>query len=376
LIAYHPSLKAVGGARTGIGPVNLLDVQDVNGNIYHWSDRPINAPVVITGAIAPSFFPALPPVPAGQFQVMAYATNFHCASSDLNLANIHQTYGELLRRTVTGFVLGGGSLYWSTFLPETPIPSGAVIKSITLIFDGYGGGSANNFPTSQYTAISPDIHFLDTITLEAELNTISPPGDCIVKFVGVQILYSIPGEGSPERDYPGVAPYGFGPYVPWLIEVPQFTFHRSQVTDMGAFVLQNLSGDSLSRDFEKILRRSTLEGAFFVYRCWQADAEAAWLEVHGTLTVDPAGVDTVNLKCAQLINAAQDDTPLEIYGETCQLQYGGLRCGATGPTECQYSYQTCQQPNRIMVEANSYEKNYGDTGANTAFNIINRRRTI
>ena len=39
MIPYPPSLKAIGGARTGIAPVNLLDVQDVNGNCYFWSDR-------------------------------------------------------------------------------------------------------------------------------------------------------------------------------------------------------------------------------------------------------------------------------------------------------------------------------------------------
>jgi len=73
----------------------------------------------------------------------------------------------------------------------------------------------------------------------------------------------------------GVSPrggYGAGPYIPWLMSVPQFSFHRSLQTDIGAFVLQNLSGDTLSRDFEKIARRSALEGAFFIYRLWQADA--------------------------------------------------------------------------------------------------------
>ncbi len=31
--------------------------------------------------------------------------------------------------------------------------------------------------------------------------------------------------------------------------------------------------------------RASLEGAFVVYRLWQADAEASWIEVHGSLTV-------------------------------------------------------------------------------------------
>jgi len=219
MISYPPSLLAIGGARTGIAPVNLLDVQDTNGNLYYWSDRKISAPTVISG------------------------------------------------------------------------------------------------PAS-------------------------------------------------------VA------YLPWLVGVPEFKFYRSLITDTGSFVIQNLSGDTLSRDFEKIVRRSTLEGAMFVYRCYQADAQDSWLEVHGTLTLDPIGVDTAILKGAQLLNPSQDDTPLEIYCETCQLQWGGARCGSTQATECNYSYQSCQSLSRIMVAMNNYEKNYGEAAANTALNVINRRRTI
>jgi hypothetical protein len=165
-------------------------------------------------------------------------------------------------------------------------------------------------------------------------------------------------------------------YLPWVLSVPSFTFHRSMATDMGSFILQNLSGDSLARDFEKILRKSTLEGAFFVYRLWQSDAEAAWLEVHGTLTVDEVGVDTVSLKGMQLLNPAQDDTPLENYCETCQLQWGGKRCGSAQTSECLYSFQSCQVVERIMVVMNDYEKNYGETTANSPMQVINRSRRI
>jgi hypothetical protein len=127
------------------------------------------------------------------------------------------------------------------------------------------------------------------------------------------------------------------------------------------------------------MRRSALEGAFFVYRCWQADAQAAWLEVHGTLTVADVGVDTVTLKGSPTVNPSQLDTPLEIYCETCQLQWGGKRCGAPngpGTTECNYSFQTCQVVERIMIAANTFEKNYGESMATLAQNVINRRRTI
>jgi hypothetical protein len=85
---------------------------------------------------------------------------------------------------------------------------------------------------------------------------------------------------------------------------------------------------------------------------------------------------TVTLKGTQLLNPSQDDTPLEIYSETCQLQWGGPRYGATGSTECSYSFQSCQVVERIMVAPNHWEKNLGETTANTAMNVINRRRVI
>src|SRR5271157_4338857 len=116
MIPYSPSLLAVGGARTGIAPVNLLDICDVNGNLYYFADRKISAPNVITGA---------PPLP------------------------------------------------------------------------NYGGAF------SIYT----------------------PPASSLT------------------------------PYISWLLSVPKFSFYRSLITSTGNIILQNLSGDTLSRDFEKIMRR-------------------------------------------------------------------------------------------------------------------------
>jgi hypothetical protein len=165
-------------------------------------------------------------------------------------------------------------------------------------------------------------------------------------------------------------------YLPWLLGVPSFTFNRSMASNTGSFILQNISGNTLARDMETKLRTSALEGAFFVYRSWQADAQASWLEVHGTLTVDGVPTDTASFRAVDIFNPAQDDTPLETYCETCQLQWGGPRCGSTQATECQYSFQSCQVVERIMVALNDYEKNYGETAANSPLTVINRSRRI
>jgi hypothetical protein len=202
-------------------------------------------------------------------------------------------------------------------------------------------------------------------------------GSVAVSFVGIAIIFAMPASPSAwgvSRAI-GTIETGMTQYAPWLLSVPQFSFHRSLQTITGSFVVQNLSGDTLSRDFEKLARLSALEGAFFVWRCWQADAQAAWVEVHGTLTVGEIGVDTVELK-AKGIDAPGEWDAVEIYSETCQLQWGGRRCGSTQATECGYSFQTCQVPERIMVALNHYEKNFGEATAATALNVINRRRAI
>jgi len=406
LIAYPPSLKAVGGARTGIAPAHLLDVLDVNGNLYYWSDRPMNAPVVVTGAEQAINIPPVP-VPPGQQVAWAYPNSYGPSKifgSGDGTGGTPATPAMWAATALNGTMnVGLTAIYSGPFNDITqytfsqfkmpPLPVGAVIKNIfpvmsylidqgpyaTITGPGFGpsevpgagnyGGSLGN-DESAVTGASLSW----TIAASVDVGVIS--ASVTFRFCGLAIYYEGTG-GAPGWNFPGEAAYGSGPYIPWIVQVPPFTFHRSLVTDTGSFVLQNLSGDTLSRDFEKIARRSALEGAFFVYRCWQADAEAAWLEVHGTLSVGNIGQDTVQLKARSLINESEADTPLEIYCETCQLQWGGRRCGSTQATECSYSYQTCQVIERPFIVQNNYEKNLGESAAATAnTNLINRRRRI
>lgn len=382
MIAYPPSLQAVGGARTGIAPVNLLDVEDINGNLYFWSDRRIVAPYAIgVSNIAPAGIVA-PVAPAANQRILwllpTVVTSIQgthvTASGDL-------TFGMLVCDYSKTFSVQG-SIYWSGWsLP--PLPAGTIVDAA--YYCGIAG-MTGSVPEGSDFALSGaqsnysfDPALIPTLTKGAWLNAtagdspVSPPAVLTIQSPCVAIYYRSPS-GNSFSD--AIAPYGSGGYDPWLLTVPELTFHRSSVTDVGSFVLQNLSGDTLARDFEKIMRKSALEGAFFVYRSWQPDAQASWIEVHGKLTVEDVGVDTVTLKGEPAINPAQDDTPLEEFAETCQLQWGQARCGATGTTECQYSFQTCQVVERIMAAPNSFEKNYGEAVANVPTQLINRRRRI
>lgn len=377
MVTFPASLKAVGGARSGIAPVHLLDVQDVNGNNYFWSDRNGSYPnslqvyndvqVTVPGT-------AMPWVTAsGQNSDYAFGIDDGTAPLIVPLA---LSGGELLYVSATGMVKAGS--IWPMVGPNggsTPV--------------GNSKGTTGTYePTYYLTGSTLGLNGLCGAFTDARGNVISPVS------IGASATLTVP-VGATQLQL-GVVDDKFSDntgsfsvsvssaaqgsemvqYSPWLLDVPEFAFHRSLQTDTGSFVLQNLSGDTLSRDAEKILRASALEGALFVYRLWQADAEAAWLEVHGTLTVDPAGTSDLTLKGSQLINPSQDDTPLENYSETCQLDWAGKRCGSRQATECSYSFQTCQVVERIMVVLNNYEKNFGESTANTAQKVINRRRGI
>lgn len=165
-------------------------------------------------------------------------------------------------------------------------------------------------------------------------------------------------------------------YSPWVLNVGALKFFRSLQTITGSFLIQNISGDSMARDVEKILRASAIEGALAVYRMWEGAAKAARREVHGTVTASQITETELQLSLTGLLNASQGDTPAETYSETCQLVWGSLRCGATGSVECQYSFQSCQVVERFMGTMNSYEKNWGEAKLTLPTMQLNRRRKI
>jgi hypothetical protein len=347
MITLDSKLVAVGPARTGIAPVHLLDVLDLSGNVYHWSDRKIIAPSGIVSV------PSNPAYVAGAIIVPDHPATLMVSWEDG----------------------GGGS-------------GGDYVVRVD--FDGYGRaqmtylGALHVVVFSDASGYAGQTLLGNTAGATAFITDGLTPGDELILE-----LYSGNGEtyytGDASRNPDGLVHAWISwidgtpvQYQPWLLSVPEFTFHRSSVTDSGTFVLQNLSGTTLARDMEQIIRAATLEGAMFVYRCWQTDAAAAWLEVHGKFTVPDGGVgpDTLTLQASSLSTSADVDAPLLEYSETCQWRWKSPQCAATGAAECGYSYQSCQQIDRVFVVLNSYEKNYGETSANIATKTINRLRRI
>ncbi|HME57235.1 MAG TPA: hypothetical protein VKF63_02780 [Terracidiphilus sp.] len=61
-------------------------------------------------------------------------------------------------------------------------------------------------------------------------------------------------------------------YLPWLLQAGPFHLSRSMQSNIGNFLIQNVSGDSIARDMSTLITASTFEGAVFGYREWNLEA--------------------------------------------------------------------------------------------------------
>lgn len=165
-------------------------------------------------------------------------------------------------------------------------------------------------------------------------------------------------------------------YLPWIVDSGSLTFNRSMQADTGSLTLQNLSGDTLQRDFERIARQTTLEGAIAVYRVWHAAAEAAEMEWHAQISGVKPDPERAQLTLKQLNDTSALVTPPRLLCEICQWRWSSPQCGSTQPTPCQQTFSTCQVVERIFAISNPYEKNYGETWATPTTRLMNRKRQV
>lgn len=177
----------------------------------------------------------------------------------------------------------------------------------------------------------------------------------------------------PLNNIPAVITDGDESYLPWIVSVGTLHLYRSLQTDTLTLALQNLSGDVLQSDFEKIVRAETLDGALYVFRYYAADLAFAWIEMQGIIAIGNTPRATVTLNCTQLLQG-QDDTPSQQVSENCQLVWGQPRCGATGDTECLYTYQSCQVVERFVGIQSAFEINNPAVAAVLPATTFNRAR--
>lgn len=167
-------------------------------------------------------------------------------------------------------------------------------------------------------------------------------------------------------------------YFPWLLNADGIHFYRSMQADQATFIVQNLSGNTLSRDVASLLRAASFEGALFAFRIYYPQAQAAKFEMHGRLTLTNMGEMECQFGTTPLVDEGNYDGNPYQYSETCQWNYGEPGCGDTTDNPCQNSYPTCRQPGRFFGVLNTFQVNLnnGDTLAQIQPMAVNRARMV
>lgn len=165
-------------------------------------------------------------------------------------------------------------------------------------------------------------------------------------------------------------------YLPWLVAAGPFHFSRSMQADVGNFVVQNLSGNTLQRDVTVLLTRDAFEGALFVYRELDMVSKSVEFEFHGRLSVAGITESVAMFAAEQLFNPSDYEAPDHIYGETCPWVYASAACGDTSDNPCKNSYPTCRVPERFSGVLNTYTARMVPGSPNVSTRAVVRRRQV
>lgn len=161
-------------------------------------------------------------------------------------------------------------------------------------------------------------------------------------------------------------------YDAWLTSSASLNLYKAMQTDTATLSVQNLSGNVLERDLQKLMTRGTLEGSLYVLRYYAVDLAWAWMEQHGTLTMGEGDL-SAELTLSQLLQG-QDTTPEQTVTENCNIVWKEKRCGATGATECLYTYASCQVIEHFVGIQTTFETNNPESAANLPTVSVNRKR--
>ena len=136
-------------------------------------------------------------------------------------------------------------------------------------------------------------------------------------------------------------------YLDWLAAPAQFRFFGSTQTDTATIVVQNISGNTVTRDAATIFTKDELIGALVFCRVLRGDSEEALLSFQGNVVNVEPDETTMTLSLESFGNWSAVPAPTYNIDVTCPLSFGSTACGSTSPTPCDQTYGTCSQIHRF-----------------------------
>lgn len=140
-------------------------------------------------------------------------------------------------------------------------------------------------------------------------------------------------------------------YNGWIKNGFSFTRTRDLSTDAGDVVVQNLSGNSISRDVASALSAREFVGGIMVLRLWLPLLDVVLDEFHCQLTEPTITEEDASFRAAQLFDTTQYNTLSMNVQESCGLLFKGVQCGSTGAAGgCDKLFTTCKDVNHAAQE--------------------------
>lgn len=183
---------------------------------------------------------------------------------------------------------------------------------------------------------------------------------------------------SASVNVPSVLPgTGFVQYSPWLLQGGPFHLSRSMQADIGNFLIQNISGNTIERDLSKIVTSTAFEGAIFVYRELNLESAAVQFEFHGRLSIVAVTETTAEFAAQDLVNGNNYQAPADVFSETCRWRQYSAQCGAsTLLPACKNTLVTCVIVERYGGILNTFTAQITQGDANVSNRTLVRRRQV
>jgi hypothetical protein len=136
-------------------------------------------------------------------------------------------------------------------------------------------------------------------------------------------------------------------FLDWVVGQPKFTLFGSTQTDTASLAVQNISGNTVTRDVATAWSQNEFIGALVVCRLWRGDAESSCFTFIGTVAAAEIDESRMQLTLEGFGNFSDVAAPAYDIDVTCPLTFGSVACGSTSPTPCDLTYGGCSSINRF-----------------------------
>lgn len=136
-------------------------------------------------------------------------------------------------------------------------------------------------------------------------------------------------------------------FLDWVTGVPKFHLFRSTQTDTASFSIQNLSGNTVTRDAATLFDANELIGGLLYFRLWRAAAEASLFDFMGNIESCEIDETEFTVGCEGFGSWSSVRAPFFQIGVSCPLTFGSAACGSLAGTPCSNTFGSCTSLQRF-----------------------------